>query len=298
MKKINKLKRSNILFDKDAHVYTNEQGVRLIGVTTLLAKHGISADISFIPKRILSAAANKGTIVHKQIEDFDNTGVLPTHEWAIPYTTLKLDVLESEFLVSYKDIVATHIDKILSDFSVCDIKTSSKVDIQGVTWQCSLGAYMLEKQCKIEVPKLYCIHLREGKSNVIELERVPNKEIEELLSCEKAGIKYNLVDTKEKALMLPIELVEKTKEVYRKVAMANELKKLLDKEIANYMQDNNIYSAKADGITFTWVKPSTSKTFDKTKFQEAYPNINLSDFDKITEKKGYLRTTIKEIDIF
>ena len=146
---MNNLIKSEVVFIENPHSYVSKEGVPVMGLTSLLGKHKITKDISNISKVILNNAAERGTLIHQQCEDYDLLKKTPTHKWAIPYTTLNLKVLESEFLVSYKNIVATQIDKILEDFSVCDIKTSREVDIQGVTWQCSIGAYILEKQSTV-----------------------------------------------------------------------------------------------------------------------------------------------------
>lgn len=218
---------------------------------------------------------------------------MPTDEWAIPYTTINLKVLASEFLVNYENIVATQIDKILEDFSVCDIKTSREVDVQGVTWQCSIGAYMLEKQCNIKVPKIYCIHLREGKVNMFELDRISDEEIERLFDCERNNTLYNLPILTTTSISLPETLSTKAKRLYSAIPKINQLKEQLDNEIIEFMKENSLYSIKTDDISFTLIKPSTTETFDKKTFIKDNPTIDLSKYNKISERKGYLKTTIK-----
>ena len=292
----NRLKKSDITFIDSPHSYKNKQGKIIIGVTTLLAKYGITKDLSNLPKRHLEnirKAAMRGTMVHEQIEDFDNIGIIPTDEWAKPYLNLNLNVLESEFLVNYENVYATKIDKILDDYSVCDIKTSNVVDIQGVAWQCSLGAYALEKQCNITVPKIYCIHLRDSKVNMFELERISNEEIEKLIDCEINNTLYNLPIPTKTDISLPDSLSTKAKRLYSAVSKINQLKERLDNEISEFMQDNNLYSLQADDISFTLVKPSISEIFDKKAFMKENPTIDLSPYNKISTRKGYLKIKIK-----
>lgn len=289
-----KLIESEVKFITNPHSYIDKQGNSIIGLTTLLRKHGITKDISNIPKHILNNAAKRGRLVHEQCEDFDLRNEIPTDKWAIPYTSLNIKVLESEFLVSYKNIVATQIDKILEDFSVCDIKTSREVDIQGVTWQCSIGAYMLENQCNIKVPKIYCIHLREGKVNMFELDRISDEEIERLFDCERNNNLYSLPISTTTSISLPNALSNKAKRLYSAISKINQLKEQLNNEITEFMQENNLYSIKTDDISFTLVKPSTSETFDKKTFIKDNPTIDLSKYNKISTRKGYLKTTLKQ----
>lgn len=290
---IKSLVKSEVRFIEEPHGYISKENEPILGLTSLLAKHGITKDISNIPKHFLKNAGNKGTIVHQQIEDYDNLGIMPTDEWAIPYATINLKVLASEFLVNYENIVATQIDKILEDFSVCDIKTSREVDVQGVTWQCSIGAYMLEKQCNIKVPKIYCIHLREGKVNMFELDRVSDEEIERLFDCERNNNLYALPISTTTSISLPNTLSNKAKRLYSAISKINQLKEQLDNEIIEFMKENSLYSIKTDDISFTLVKPSTTETFDKKTFIKDNPTIDLSKYNKISVKKEYLRTKIK-----
>lgn len=74
----------------------------------------------------------------------------------------------------------------------------------------------------------------------------------------------------------------------------NQLKEQLDNEIIEFMKENNLYSIKTDDISFTLVKPSTSETFDKKTFIKDNPTIDLSKYNKISERKGYLKTTLKK----
>ena len=294
---MNSLIKSEVVFIENPHSYVSKEGVPVMGLTSLLGKHKITKDISNISKVILNNAAERGTLIHQQCEDYDLLKKTPTHKWAIPYTTLNLKVLESEFLVSYKNIVATQIDKILEDFSVCDIKTSREVDIQGVTWQCSIGAYMLEKQSNIKVPKIYCIHLREGKVNMFELERISDEYIEKLFECEENNTIYTLPSlptSNTTAISLPNALSDKAKRLHIALSKINQLKEQLDSEIIEFMKENSLYSIKTEDISFTLVKPSTSEIFDKKTFIKDNPTIDLSKYNKISERKGYLKTTLKK----
>lgn len=291
---MSKLIKSDVIFVKKPHSYVSKEGYPIIGLTSLLRKHKITKDVSKIPKAILNKATERGTLIHQQCEDYDLLGIIPDNEWAIAYTELNLTVLESEFLVSYQDIVATQIDKILDDYSVCDIKTSYDIDITGVTWQCSVGAYMLEKQCNIKVPNIYCIHLRNGNVEKIKLDRITDEQIEALLECERKGIAYDGVITREIVPEIPRHLSFKANDIYLAIKKMERLKEELNKEIIDYMEQNDIIKLKSDTISFTLVPHGITKTLDKDKLTKDFPDIDLKKYQKESLKKSYLKVTLKK----
>ena len=59
-----------INFDEQTHTYTNEKGKVLISVTQLLKLAGISPNYDFVNEEVLKAAADKGSLIHKEIEDY------------------------------------------------------------------------------------------------------------------------------------------------------------------------------------------------------------------------------------
>ena len=56
-----------ISFDSETHTYTNEEGKKLISVTTLLKQEGISPNYDCVNEDVLKAAADRGTYIHKEI---------------------------------------------------------------------------------------------------------------------------------------------------------------------------------------------------------------------------------------
>ena len=66
--KVNK----KVFFSDIVHCYLNDKGDELIGVTSLMKKHGLGADYSGIPQDVLERAAERGSRVHRLLEDYDN----------------------------------------------------------------------------------------------------------------------------------------------------------------------------------------------------------------------------------
>lgn len=59
------------------------------------------------------------------------------------------------------------------------------------------------------------------------------------------------------------------------------------------MEENGIKKFENSKLSFTYVAPSKKKTFDKKKFQKEHPEINLEDFDKISDVKAFVRIAVK-----
>ena len=67
-----RLKKINtVIFDELTHSYICGDKL-LIGVTTLMKKHGLSPDYGDIPAEVLAKAAARGTAIHNLLEDYDN----------------------------------------------------------------------------------------------------------------------------------------------------------------------------------------------------------------------------------
>ena len=119
------------------------------------------------------------------------------------------------------------------------------------------------------------------------------KKLKKLLDCEINNTLYNLPIPTKTDISLPDSLSTKAKRLYSAVSKINQLKERLDNEISEFMQDNKLYSLQAEDISFTLVKPSISEIFDKKTFMKENPTIDLSPYNKISTRKGYLKNKNK-----
>lgn len=143
-----------------------------------------------IPNSILNAKADYGTVIHKAIEEYENDKPLPNlnyiQEASInQYLMLKqchrIKVLEQEKMIHYKNKYAGRFDmiaKIGRKTCLCDIKTTSELDEEYLSWQLSLYEFAYGKK----FDKLYAIWLpKKDLGELIEIERKEEREILKVL---------------------------------------------------------------------------------------------------------------------
>lgn len=180
-----------IEFVEDIHVYLYD-GVLLPSVSKLLRKL-FPNKYDNIPKFILERKAKYGTEVHSIIEKIENNQEYYTEDENIKnsisdYLIMKqqynIEVLSQEQMVHYKHYYAGRYDMIANikgKKCLCDIKTTSKLDEEYLSWQLSL----YELATGERFSKLYAIWLPKGKEGqLIEIKRIKKKEILDFLRSE------------------------------------------------------------------------------------------------------------------
>lgn len=280
-----KLKQNKKVFFSDiVHCYLNDKGDELIGVTSLMKKHGLGADYSGIPQDVLERAAERGSRVHRLLEDYDNGKAVEDCPILQSYKSLGLQVAASEYLISDNRTVASSIDKVLEDCSLVDIKTTSELHIKALEWQLSIYAWLFERQNKgLKVPHLYALHIRDARCRPLrEINRLPDEEVERLLECEKKGIIYTAVPSAVPALseVWPEAQIAEVKRLEEAVAVfearARENKEKLERYRAclyEYMMEHNIDRMETDSFCYTLRRPYVKQSFDSKAFKEDNPEL-------------------------
>jgi len=182
------LSKYKIEYLDEEHIYLCN-GVIIPSVSQIL--HLVFPDkYKNVNKKILNAKAKYGTELHNYIEQYEN-GVITQklnyiqeasfNQYLRLKNKYKIEVIEQEKIVNYKNIYAGRYDMIANvngSYSLCDIKTTAELDKEYLSWQLSLYEY--ESKKKFE--KLYAIWLpKEDLGKLVEIERKTKKEIKELL---------------------------------------------------------------------------------------------------------------------
>lgn len=294
--KLKKLRK--VVFFEGTHTYFCGDKT-LIGVTTLMKKHGLSPDYSGISEEVLKKAAARGTAVHHLLEDYDNGKMVVETPELKAYKELGLKVFASEYLVSDKKLVASSIDKVLETdeenvVDLGDVKTTSTLHIKPLEWQLSIYAYLFEKQNKgIKVRNLYGIHVRDGKAKLRLINRIDDEVIAELLKCEEDGVMFIDPTEPEKVLsVLSDEDALMLAENEEKLAMLNEsvkeleaIVKVMRDKVYTYMLDENLDEMECGGGIFKLKRPYTKEAIDTKALKASFPEI-AEKFTKTSEVKG------------
>ena len=280
------LVKSDVIFDQQAHTYTTPDGVCLQGITGMIERQLFPDKYSDVPEFVMKRAAERGSFVHEVCELVDDLGIEHESEEARNYQKLKesygLRHEASEYLVSDNEHFASCIDKVYresdSEFSLGDIKTTYKLDKEYVRWQLSVYACLFERQnpgCKII--RLFAIWLRGGIAELVEVERILDEIILELLSAEIDGRKFvNPYAVPVVKTDLPLkyrEMEQSIIEISEQEKYWKEQKKILMDGIMKEMVKAGAYSWKGESISFTRKKDSIRKVFDRESFERDYPGV-------------------------
>lgn len=274
------LNKSQVVFSELDHTYTLD-GKSLSGVTSILNRQLFADKYSGISDEVLNKAAEYGKGIHESIELYDSLGIGEDEDAVKAYIKLcqkeGLTRLDNEYLISDNDYVASSIDVVFDDCSLADIKTTSHLDEEYVSWQLSIYAYLFEKQNPdLQANRLLAIWIpkaRYGKPKVVEVSRKPVSEVVRLIEADKAGQQYvpSVASTTE--ITIANDVVQEV------IRIERELKELKDKQtelregLLKQMQDHNIKSFKTDGLSLTRKLATTKTSLDSKMLQEKYPDI-------------------------
>jgi len=296
-----------VVFNEEKHVYWLGDK-RLVSVTSLLKKHGLSTDYSCVDAEILQKAANKGIAVHKEIEEYIKSGEVGFTSELGDYIDIAKELQfvanESEIILPCNDIPDTEIDNYIiagtadiigtskDGLTLVDIKTTQKVDMRSCTWQLSL----YERLAGVKFDKMYIFHLG-GNSRAIPIERIPAAEIDRLLECERKGEIYH-----EPGLITTGDLIACAEAAERELKLAEAAQKSAKETAEKYrqqlyelMEQQGISSWETldKSMLVTRVAPSTKTTIDSAKLKADMPEI-AEKYSKTSSVKGYVKITIRE----
>lgn len=279
------LSKSQVIFNQEAHTY-QLCGVPLSGITGVIERKLFPKKYDGIPKYILDNAAQRGSFIHEQIELADSLGVIPPCEEAKNYLSLikseGLKFEESEYLVSDNEHYASSIDKVYrkdeNTFHLGDIKTTYKLDKEYVRWQLSIYSYLFELQnTGAKVDRLFAIWLRNNKAEIVDVERIPNDIIVNLLDCDLNGTQFiNPFALPQTTGDLPAkyqEMEQAIMEIDGQAKFWADKKKELIDGVMKEMVAAGVYNWKGGSIQFVRKKDSIRNDFNKKAFEKEHSDL-------------------------
>lgn len=279
-----KLVKSKVRFDEEHHRYFLGEK-ELSGITGTLIKKAFPDTYKGIPDAVLAKAAERGSVVHQNLELFDTIcnsdinimpSVLPEvkdyNEMLISYG---LHHVDSEYLVTDNENFASAIDKVLADnegnIYLADIKTTATLHYDNVSLQLSIYAKWFEEQNpNLKVKEIVCMWFKNGQSKFQPLPRVEDWQIDDLINAylaDDAEYQYK-VEVPEQFSALEQE--------YRLITARMDVLKIkqddLKEQMMKMMEANKQKSIKTNIGSYSYVAASTKKTFDTKLFKDTEPD--------------------------
>ena len=278
-----KLVKSKVRFDEEQHRYFLGEK-ELSGITGTLIKKAFPDTYKGIPDAVLAKAAERGSVVHQNLELFDticnsDVNIMPSvlpevkdyKEMLISYG---LHHVDSEYLVTDNENFASAIDKVLADdegnIYLADIKTTATLHYDNVSLQLSIYAKWFEEQNPdLKVKEIVCMWFKNGQSKFQPLPRVSDEQIDELI---------NAYLTDDPDYQYKVEVPEQfsaLEQEYRLITARIDAMKIvqdgLKEKIMKMMEDNKQKSIKTNIGSYSYVPATTKKTFDMKLFKDTEP---------------------------
>lgn len=300
------LREPKVVFDETGHTYTNEAGKQLSGVTALLKRQLFADKYDGISESVLERAAERGNLIHRQVEMYETFGgdVDTLSDEAKTYVTLKdankFETIATELLVSDGENVASGIDVVWEKNGhvfLCDIKTTSKLDMEYLSWQLSIYKYLLLiHNPGINVGGLFACWLPKeqyGKPKLVPVDEKPMEWVKDLIETDARGEQWvnpeaALVAEREQSLAVPQELTRAIASFLEAEKKAKEMKERL----RALMEEHGISKWECDEFTATIGKDSETTTFDSKAFKAAHPD-EYEKWVRTTTRKGSFRVTLR-----
>lgn len=172
-----KLKCGDLEYYDDEHLYLFD-GVILPSVTEIIGKK--FNDYADVPKEVLNRAAERGTKVHKQIENFCKSGVddgsTAIRHFKFLQNQYNFEVLDNELpLVIFKDdipVACGRLDMTIEmdgRVGIADIKTCSALNKPKIAYQLNMYRLGLMQSYGVDAQFLKIIHIRDNVRKFIDM---------------------------------------------------------------------------------------------------------------------------------
>lgn len=299
------LKQSKIEFYKESHQYVNpDTGKELSGITGIIKDLVFPDKYTGVSEEVLKAAAERGTVIHDMCEEFAINGTveafMPDEVQAFVnhFSISGTKFIAAEYLVSEEQNIATMIDLVDEEGNLYDIKTTSTLDKEYLSWQLSICACLFEIQnLGKQAGKLYGIWIKGDRCEVVEVPRIPDNDLELLFDAWLDGEEFvnplKVVAGEDEVQMA--KLLEVEQSIVRLEDEAKRMKEVrqqyVDYMLAE-MKKRGVKTLETDNIKLT-VKDAYKRTsIDTAALKKDLPDV-AKKYSKESEVKASLIIKIK-----
>ena len=289
---MNEVMSEAVTFNEDTHTY--RYGDRIIPSVSSILNKVLGTSYGNVPEAILKKACEKGELVHKEVQDYEEKGEIGFTEEFSQYLELKkrhhFKPVEIEKMVyCLEDVMqfAGRFDMATED-TLIDIKTTYKLDTVRTMWQLNLYNFCE----KMKYKKLAVIWLRPDKAEYVELERKEAVEIacgflDRYLSGQTLSqevVELNCLD---------LTSHESLTDCLRKIKLFEEQVDDIRAKILEEMKERGIKKYDDGVLSISYIDALEKHTIDTTALKEKYPDI-AEELTKTTKQKESIKIKIKE----
>jgi len=264
-----------IRFDKEGHKYF--LGDReLVSVTTLLQEMKISPDYSMVNEEVLKAKADKGTLIHKEIEEYLKEGKIGFTKELQSFIKWREESGATDFkseVMLNNNLIAGTCDLMFKcdGFNyIADIKTTSTLHKNSVSWQLSLYNYLNGSLADYA----QAFHFVDGELMIVSVPLKPKEEIEELLNCYQEKREYKPLAVIPDEALATIQQAEAIIAKCKKdIEEAETRKKMVIEAVMSVMEERGIINYETDSVQLSYIAPYTKKLVDSAKLKREYPEV-------------------------
>lgn len=314
---IQDLAQSNIDFIEQTHEYLfipkdSVEPIRYHGITGIINPVLFADKYSEVDPDVLAKAAERGTAIHRLCQATDGYGDADAQDLALyaterdNYLSIKesngIKMIANEYLISYDDLlIASQIDCVDEKLNLYDIKTTSLLDVDYVSWQLSFYAWLFEVQNpNLKAGKLYAIWLRGDKSKLVEVHRHTPEECQEVVKAWQAGVTLSshstapIEDQDVSSLIKAQRSIQEHKSIIRLIEAS--IQDVEARLLERMTTDCTKQVSTSDGIIITRVAPIESKRINTKKLESMHSDIYAECIETST-RAGYLKYTFPKEEL-
>lgn len=273
------LKKSGVEYIDSTHQYFYD-GRELKGITGLLHKFVFPDMYSNVSEQTLKAAAEKGTMIHEQVELVAALGIEPSLDSVKAFVEFikkeGYEIVGSEYVIRISDDHASAIDLVMhkknapeNEVEIWDIKATYSVNKAYVRWQNSIYKVGFEELNEgLKVTSIKCMWLRNDarRGTICKLidvgEPRPKEDVDKLFLCEKTNTPFDEDVERTPAYISDNEVA--LMDLEERIAALTEQRDALKASIYEGMVNDNLSSFKSGSFTYS-IKSGYDKTTLDTK---------------------------------